>query len=567
MSKSFNPKPGTWDSGPVLRVIPLGGVGTFGMNCTVLEYGDHMIVVDAGLKIPQGNYPGVDLILPDFTYVLDNSQRLEGIVLTHGHDDHIGSLPYLLRHVDVPVYGTALTLAFVRERMANGKGKKGSHDPDLRQMLFYDPIRIGPFTIEPVRVNHSIPDGAALIVDTPVGRIVHTGDFKLDDDPVDGHRTDLERLARAGEDGVLLLMADSTNADRPGAIPPEREVGKALEDLMRQASGRIYVATFASHIHRIQLVLEAARKAGRVVAMEGRRMVRNSRIASEMGYLDVPPGVLISLEETRDRPDENLVFLVTGSQGEPMSALSRIVRGEHSALEVREGDTIVFSSRIIPGNELTTGWIIDELFRMGARVLYQGTPMVHVSGHGAAQEIEQVIAAVSPRFFVPVHGDYRQLVACADLARGSGVEDANTFILEAGNVLELDESGAQPGEPVPAGRLLMDGELVADLSGPLVKERRKLAREGLITVVASIPPEGEKPAIEPFVHSIGVGLDDSMASLNKKAVRLVSNMIGGWRGAHFSYDDLKEEIRIQVRSIYRKALQKKPTVVVVLVEE
>lgn len=557
----------TGDNNGPLRVVPLGGVGTFGMNSTVLEYGEHMIIVDAGLKIPQGNFPGVDLILPDFAYVLDNVQRLKGIILTHGHDDHIGSLPYLLRHVDVPVYGTALTLAFVRERLANGNGSWDSGEADLRQMLFYDPFRIGPFTIEPVRVNHSIPDGAALIVDTPVGRIVHTGDFKMDDDPVDGHRTDLERLARAGEDGVLLLMADSTNADRPGVTPPEKEVGKALEDLMHRAPGRVYVATFASHIHRIQLILEAAHSSGRVVAMEGRRIVRNCRIASEMGYLQVPPGVLVSLEEGEDRPDDVLVYLVTGSQGEPMSALSRIVRGEHPGLMVREGDTVVFSSRIIPGNELTTGWIIDELFRMGAQVFYQGSPMVHVSGHGAAEEIERIIGTVAPRFFVPLHGDYRQLVACANLAREAGVDRSNTFILEPGNVLELYDNRAGLGETVPAGRLLMDGDFVADLGGPLVKERRKLAREGLVTVVASIPPEGEKPAIEATVSGVGVGIDDSMESLNRKAARLVTNIIGGWRGMHLSREDLEEEIRIQVRGVYRKALQKKPTVVVVLVEE
>jgi ribonuclease J len=567
MSDNQNSELGTRNSELPLRVIPLGGVGTFGMNCTVLEHGDHMIVVDAGLKIPQGNYPGVDLILPDFTYVLDNTDRLKGIVLTHGHDDHIGSLPYLLRHVNVPVYGTALTLALVRERLANSNGNNGPADVDLRQMLFYDPIKIGPFTIEPVRVNHSIPDGAALIVDTPVGKIVHTGDFKMDNEPVDGHITDLARLAQAGQSGVLLLMADSTNADRPGVTPPEKEVGHALEDLMRQATGRVYIATFASHIHRIQLILEAARRSSRMVVMEGRRIVRNCHIAKKLGYLNPPPGILIPLEEAADKPDANLVCLVTGSQGEPMSALSRIVRGEHAGLKVGEGDTVVFSSRIIPGNELTTGRIIDDLFRMGAQVFYQDTPMVHVSGHGAAQEIEQVIAAVAPRFFVPVHGDYRQLVACTKLAQETGVASTNTFILEPGNVLELKEDRAALGEPVTAGRLLMDGEFVTDLSGPLVKERRRLAREGLITVVASIPSEGEKPAIEAAVHSIGVSLDDPLASLNKKAARLVSNMIGGWRGVHFSHDDLKEEIRVQVRAIYRKALQKKPTVVVILVEE
>jgi ribonuclease J len=330
-------------------------------------------------------------------------------------------------------------------------------------------------------------------------------------------------------------MADSTNADRPGVTPPEKEVGHALEDLMRQATGRVYIATFASHIHRIQLILEAARRSSRMVVMEGRRIVRNCHIAKKLGYLNPPPGILIPLEEAADKPDANLVCLVTGSQGEPMSALSRIVRGEHAGLKVGEGDTVVFSSRIIPGNELTTGRIIDDLFRMGAQVFYQDTPMVHVSGHGAAQEIEQVIAAVAPRFFVPVHGDYRQLVACTKLAQETGVASTNTFILEPGNVLELKEDRAALGEPVTAGRLLMDGEFVTDLSGPLVKERRRLAREGLITVVASIPSEGEKPAIEAAVHSIGVSLDDPLASLNKKAARLVSNMIGGWRGGEYIF--------------------------------
>ena len=297
-----------------LRVIPLGGVGIFGMNCTVLEYGGHMIMVDAGFKIPQGNYPGVDLILPDFTYVLENLDRLKAIFLTHGHDDHIGSLPYLLRQVDVPVYGTALTLALVRERLTDSSGNGPPVDGDLRQIMFRDPVTCGPFNIEAVRVAHSIPDGAALIIRTPVGTVVHSGDYKMDQAPIDGNPTDLAGLAKAGEMGVLLLMSDSTNADRPGFTRPEAEVGRVIEDLMRQAPGRVFIATFASHIHRIQQILNAAEACGRKAVIEGRRMIGNSRLASDLGYLHVPSDVLISMDNAGEQEAGKLVYLVRSEE-------------------------------------------------------------------------------------------------------------------------------------------------------------------------------------------------------------------------------------------------------------
>lgn len=550
-----------------LRVIPLGGVGTFGMNCTVLEYGGHMIMVDAGFKIPQGNYPGVDLILPDFTYVLENLHRLDAIFLTHGHDDHIGSLPFLLRQADVPVYGTALTLAFVRERLADRNGNGQPVDGDLRQLMFRDPVTCGPFNIEAVRVTHSIPDGAALIIRTPVGTVVHSGDYKMDQAPIDGNPTDLAGLSDIGEAGVLLLMSDSTNADRPGFTRPEAEVGRAIEDLMGQAPNRVFIATFASHIHRIQQILDAAKACGRKAVIEGRRMIGNSRLASDLGCLHVPPDVLISMENAAEHDSGKLVYLVTGSQGEPMSALSRIARGEHSGVKVGNGDTVIFSSRIIPGNELSAGSMIDRLFRAGAQVYYQGSPMVHVSGHGSAEEIKLMINAVKPRFFVPIHGDYRQLVACSSLAQQVGIEKDRTFILDPGQVLELSEDTACLGDSVPAGRMLVDGDLVTDLGSPLMKERRRLAREGLVVVVASIAAPGEPESIAPSVFSVGVGLEEASQSLDREAEVVAKNFIMEWCSAPSSIAELREDVRIGVRAVYRRALQKKPMVVSVLVEE
>ena len=550
---------------PVLRVIPLGGVGSFGMNCTVMEYGGHMIMVDAGFKIPQGNYPGVDLILPDFTYVMENLDRLKAIFLTHGHDDHIGSLPYLLRQVEVPVYGTALTLALLRERLNNGNGNPV--EGDLRQMMFRDPVACGPFNVEALRVTHSIPDAASLIIRTPLGAVVHSGDFKMDQAPIDGNPTDLAGLAEAGDEGVLLLMSDSTNADRPGSTPPEAEVGRAIEVLMRQAPGRVFIATFASHIHRIQQLLDAAEACGRRAVIEGRRMIANTRIATDLGRLQVPPGVLISMEDAAEKEDSGLVYIVTGSQGEPMSALSRIARGEHSGVKAGDGDTVIFSSRIIPGNELSAGAMIDGLFRTGTQVYYQGSPMVHVSGHGSAEEIKLMVDTVRPRYFVPIHGDYRLLVACSRLARKAGVEKERTFILDPGQVLELSEDGAFMGDRVPAGRMLVDGDLVADLGSPLMKERRRLAREGLVVVMASISAAGEPGSIAPSVFSVGVGLEEASQSLDREAEAVAKNFIREWCLSPTSLEELRENVRIGVRAVYRRSLQKKPMVVPVLVEE
>jgi ribonuclease J len=545
----------------VLRFIPLGGVGTFGMNCAVLEWNEEFVVIDAGMKIPQGNFPGVDLFLPDFTYVLENARRLLAVILTHGHDDHIGALPYLLDKVDVPVYGTAFTLALVRERLA--EGGRGQIDTDLRQILFGSRFEIGQADIEAVRIDHSIPDSACLIIRTPAGTVVHSGDFRV---PGGAPDIGLDHLNLAGREAVELLVCDSTNADRPGITPHESEVTDTLLDLFHQAPGRVFVATFASHIQRITAVLHAARAAGRKVILEGRRIVRNFEIASRLGYLPVPDGVVVSKESLSNEDAARVVYLTTGSQGEPFSALSRIARGEHSEIGVGSGDTVVFSSRMIPGNELAIGQIIDSLFRMGASVYYKYPPCVHVSGHGSADEISTLIGMISPRHFVPVHGDYRNLVACSSLAKKNGLDSESVHILDPGEILELSEGKASFAGTVPSGRVLVDGEMMANLADPLLSQRRRMAREGIVVVAVSIPVRG-KPIQEPAVHSVGVGVGSQGEELDLEAVRETRRILEQYRAKRTSRENLEENLRTAVRRVYRKTLDKRPTVIPIILED
>ncbi len=544
-----------------LRFIPLGGVGTFGMNCAVLEWGDEAVVIDAGIKIPQGNFPGVDLFLPDFTYILENTGRLKAVIVTHGHDDHIGALPYLLDKVDVPVYGTAFSLALVRERLSNDSGKAA--EKDLRQILFGVPFEVGTAVMEAVRVDHSIPDSASLVIRTPAGTVVHSGDFRI---PEGVPGPDLNQLKAAGEEGVELLVCDSTNADHPGVTPSESEVAETLSSLFSRASGRVFLATFASHIMRISAVILAAREVGRKVVLEGRRIVRNFEIASRLGYIPDSNGVVVSRESLSSGEAERVVYLMTGSQGEPFSALARIARGEHSEIGVGRGDTVIFSSRMIPGNELAVGRMIDSLFRMGASVFYKDPPCVHVSGHGYADEISAMINLVAPRHFAPVHGDYRNLVACSDLAKENGMDPGSVHLLDPGEVLEIEDGKASRGGTVPSGRVLVDGEMIASLADPMLRQRRRMAREGVVVVAVSMPVPGT-PVGEPAVHSVGVGVGSQGEELDLEAAEEARRVLKQARLKKISREKLKEELRFAVRSIYRRALDKRPTVIPVILED
>lgn len=546
-----------------LRFIPLGGVGTFGMNSSILQWGESFILLDAGIKFPQGNFPGVDLFLPDFTHVLENADHLKAIVLTHGHDDHIGALPFLLSQLDVPVYGTAFTLAMVRERMANGWGEDHLKDKDLRQILFGQPFEIDEISIEAVPIDHSIPDSASLIIRTPAGTMVHSGDFRL---PVGDSCPHLEPLKEVGREGVDLLLCDSTNADRPGVTPPESEVADTLKDLFENTQGRIFVATFASHVYRMGAVIQAAAASGRKVVLEGRRMVRNFEIATKLGYLVPPAGVVDSFEAINKSEAGRVVYLTTGTQGEPFSALSRIARGEHSQIQAGPGDTVIFSSRMIPGNELAVGQNIDNLFRAGAAVIYQAPPMVHISGHASAGEISAMIRMTSPHHFVPVHGDYRNLVACAAVAAENGVEKDDIHILDPGQVLDLGPTGSTSDEYVPSGRMLVDGSMIGSLADPILKDRRRMAREGVVVVAVSLPARGEKLP-EPVVHSRGVIVGPHGEELDMEAAGAARRVLKAWRKEKTSLEVLEDNLRTAVRGIYRKALDKKPTVLPVILEE
>ena len=560
---SDHPPTHTRTDAPTLRFIPLGGVGTFGMNCAVLHWGKNFILVDAGVKFPQGNYPGVDLFLPDLTYVLENADCLKAVVLTHGHDDHIGAVPFLLSQLDVPVFGTAFTLSLVRERLANGWSGDRLQERDLRQVLYGQPFEIDGVFIEAVRADHSIPDSASLIIRTPVGTVVHSGDFRLPDTE---DRPHLGPLQEVGREGIDLLLCDSTNADRPGITPPESEVADTLRELFQEAPGRIFVATFASHIQRMEAVIDAASDSGRKVILEGRRMVRNHEIAMKLGYLSPVPGVVTTHGNLKGSDADRVVYLTTGSQGEPFSALSRIARGEHSDIQAGPGDTVIFSSRMIPGNELAVGQNIDNLFRAGARVHYQTPPMVHTSGHAAGEEISAMIRMTSPRHFVPIHGDYRNLVACAAVEEKSGIQEDNIHILDPGQVLQLGTSDIRVDESVPSGRMLVDGAMIGSLADPILKDRRRMAREGVVVVAVSLPSRGEKLS-EPVVSSRGVIVGPHGEELDLEAAGAARRVLKEWKRERTCLETLEENLRSAVRGIYRKALDKRPTVLPVILED
>ena len=468
---------------PAVRLIPLGGLGEIGLNMMLVESGDDIIAVDCGLLFPDDEMPGVDYVIPDFTYLREHRERFRAVVLTHGHEDHIGALSYLLREFDVPVYGTPLTLAIARHRLSElGVLERA----DLRSYAPGDEIRAGGFVVVPIRVTHSIADGIGLCIETPVGTVIHTGDFKLDPRPVDAEQPDYAKFAALGERGVLCLCSDSTNVGRPGRTGSETEVGEALAGRFAQAPGRILVATFASHIHRIQQVLNLAQAAGRKVALLGRSMVANVAVASEMGYLTVPEGLLVSLEDLGGLAPRKQVILSTGSQGETHSAVSLIAAGEHKYVEVGPGDLVIFSSRVIPGNERVIGRVINALLRRGAEVLWEDIAFVHVSGHASEDDLKQMMELTRPRYFMPVHGEYRHLLQHARLAESAGISKDRIFLVEDGLGLELSESGARVLAGYPAGRVFVDGKGIGDVGQVVLRDRQLLAEAGMVVVALTV---------------------------------------------------------------------------------
>ncbi|MBQ9086658.1 MAG: ribonuclease J [Clostridia bacterium] len=484
-----------------LRVIPLGGLNEIGKNLTVLEYADDIIIVDCGLGFPDEDMLGIDLVIPDISYLEANRDKIRGIVLTHGHEDHIGAIPYCLRQINPPIYGTKLTLGIIQNKLQEHVLPV---TPSLNCVRAGDTVRLGSFSVEFIHVNHSIADACCLAINTPVGTVVHSGDFKLDITPIDGEMMNLTRLGEIGKKGVLLLMCESTNAERPGYTPSEKKVGKSLEYIFTtNTQKRIVIATFSSNVHRVQQIINVSARHGRKVAITGRSMLNIIGAAVELGYMTLPEGVLIDINEIKRFKPEEITLITTGSQGEPMSALYRMAFGDHSQITLGTNDLVVLSSSAIPGNEKLVGRIINELSKNGVSVLHDALVEVHVSGHACQEELKLLQALIKPRYFMPVHGEYRHLEANRQLALELGMEDRNIFISDIGKVLEVDRKSAKFAGTVPAGKVLVDGYGVGDVGNIVLRDRRHLAQDGLIVVVATVDTDARLLLSEPDVVSRG----------------------------------------------------------------
>lgn len=515
-----------------IQIIPLGGLGEIGKNMTVFRYGDDIILIDAGLMFPEDDMLGIDLVIPDITYLVENQDKVKGIFLTHGHEDHIGALPYVMKRLDCPVYGTALTLGILQGRLK----ENGVSANNLRVVKPGDKITAGAFKMDFIRVNHSIPDAVAIAINTPIGTIIHTGDFKIDHTPVDGQVTQFNKFAEYGDKGVLALLADSTNSERPGFTPSEKIVGQTFDDEFRYAKNRIIVATFSSNVHRIQQVIDAAVKYDRKVAVIGRSMVNVVSIAKELGYLKVPDGVLIDIDETNNYTADKVVIITTGSQGEPMSALTRMAMNDHKKVGIMPGDTVIISATPIPGNEKLVSRTIDHLYKLGADVVYEKSNGVHVSGHASQEEIKLMHNLVRPKFFIPVHGEFRHLIKHASIAQSLGMPKERIVIAENGSVIELTKNSIGLNGKVTAGKVLVDGLGVGDVGNIVLRDRRQLSQDGIMIVVVTIDKETCHVVSGPDIVSRGFvyvreaeGLmDDAKERVESALARCEENGVSEW---------------------------------------
>jgi ribonuclease J len=549
-----------------LQVIPLGGLGEFGMNMTAIRYGDDIIVVDSGMMFPDAELLGVDLVMPDLTFLKDNQEHVRALILTHGHEDHIGAVPYFLTDIDVPVYGTAFTLALVERRMEE---YQLDEEPRLHKIKPKQIIEIGPFKIEFIHVTHSIVSAVALAITTPLGVIIHTGDFKVDPTPTDNELFDLHTLADYGKRGVLLLLSDSTNSDRPGYTESERAVRPRMEEVFNRAEARVVVSCFSSSIHRIQLVLDLAEEYGRSVAVIGRSMVSVTEIAHSLGLLQIPDGILLRPQDAMDRPANKVAFLISGTQGEPMSALSRVAVDNHKHVSVEKGDTVVLSSRIIPGNEKAIFRMIDHMARRGADVLYGSmNPPLHVSGHGSVEEMKLVLNLVRPRYFMPIHGEYRQLTKHARLAehlRFAGMEES--FIMESGEVLEIDHRGARKAGRVAVGHVCIDSGSLDDVVQEVVmRDRRHLSEDGIVLPIVAISRSSGRVESPPEIVSRGFAAGDGPEFLEKARQLVAKTLEGSNQEEKADWGVMKEKIRADLKRFIVKETSRRPLIMPVILE-
>jgi ribonuclease J len=550
-----------------LRLYALGGLGEIGMNMTALECGGKILLIDCGLMFPEAYMLGVDLVLPDISSLEGRSDDIAGLFLTHGHEDHIGAIPFLWEQLGCPqIYGTALTLGLLRNKLKE-------HDLDARVATHcVQPrrnVRLDSFEVEPFRVAHSIVDGIGLAIRTPAGLVIHTGDFKIDQTPVDGQKTDLARLAQYGEEGVLLLLADSTNVENEGYTLSERTVGKVLQELIPQCPKRVVVATFSSNIHRIQQVADAAAADNRKILVNGRSMVSNIDIARQLGYLMIADDQLITLRQMRSLPPEEILILTTGSQGEPLSALMRIALGDHKQIELEAGDTVVLSSKFIPGNEKAISDLINNLYRRGAEVVYEKTSEIHVSGHASREELKLVHNLVRPRYFVPIHGEYRHLVKHAQLARELGMAPEDTMILENGQTLLITQGGLQRGERVETGRVFVDGKGIGDVGAMQLRDRRHLANHGLVILMLAVNQSTGAIIHGPEIFSRGFVPEEELESeaLLEEARQTIRDLIEEHSlSAMTDWEELRVECRKALRRLFNRNIARRPLILPVILE-
>jgi ribonuclease J len=545
-----------------LKIIPLGGLGEFGMNCMALEWENDIIVIDAGLMFPESELLGVDIVVPDITYLVENKERVRGIILTHGHEDHIGGLPWILSEIKVPVYATEFTLAYV-------EGKLEEHhlldETELIEIAPKHRFAIGPFTIEPIRVTHSLVDCVALAIETPVGVVIHTGDFKIDLSPLDDNAFDLHTFAEYGKRGVLALLQDSTNVERSGYTPSERAVRPRLDEIFSRAKKKLFFSCFSSSIYRIRIAMELAREHNRKVAIIGRSMVESTEIAQDFGYIDVPNGLIINPGQMKDYPVDQLLVLISGTQGEPMSALSRAAVDNHKHARIEKGDTVLLSSRIIPGNEKGIFRVIDHLYRRDANVIYDdgSNGLIHVSGHGSQEEMRLLINLVKPKYFIPVHGDYRYLRRHAQVAMETGAVE-HAIVIEDGDVLELTKDDARKADKVTAGRVLIDSGSSIDVVEDLViRDRRILSEDGIVLAVLAINKRTGIVEQSPEVVMRGFGGADITEEARQTVLKALDSLSGEQKT---DYGMVKEKVRVDLKRLIQKTTGRRPMIMPVILE-
>ncbi|SFD29827.1 ribonuclease J [Clostridium uliginosum] len=547
-----------------VKVIPLGGLGEIGKNITAFEYEDEIVIIDCGLAFPDEDLYGIDLIIPDVTYLVRNKDKVKGFFITHGHEDHIGGLPYVLKQINAPIYGTKLTLGLIESKLQE---HNILNDCTLNMVNAGDIIELGNLKVEFIRTNHSIADSCSIALHTPVGVIVHTGDFKIDFTPIGGETMDMQRYAQLGKRGVLLLMADSTNALHEGYTMSEKTVGEALENLFTKADGRVIVATFASNIHRVQQIANASIKNGRKIAFSGRSMEKISEVAISLGYLFIPKEMIIDLNKIKDYSNERVTIITTGSQGEPMAALTRIASGTHRSIQIENGDMVIISASPIPGNQKAVSSVINDLTQKGANVIYGAIEDIHVSGHACQQELRLIHALLKPKFFIPVHGEYKHLINHAKIAEDMGMDKSNIFILETGDVFELARKKAQVAGKVQSGRVLIDGMGVGDVGNIVLSDRKKLAEDGIITVVIVIDRENKTIISGPNIVTRGfVYVRDSEELIRdirrivvKSVERCLDNNVTEW-------SEIKNSIRREVDNFVYTKMKRRPMVLPIITE-